>query len=229
MGGGFGTILQLDRNIPMEGAFATNEANLTDCRKNYSFYFDLVGKEWAGDNRAPIHRICTLMRKMNVEALLREDLALNEELLSERDAVGIRLKSSTTATACRITFFRQMPSSGKWQDLRDEDVIGYAVILTLVVNGSNFSYIYEAVIRPPSIFIQGKWMDISNYYVHCAKDFNTIIGTESANRTFKFPGTFFCQQNGMTHVCAHAALRIALNNWRSYSGPKITSKCRCKN
>jgi hypothetical protein len=209
----------------MEGAFATNEAKLTDCRKNYSFYFDLIEKEWAGNNlRAPIHRICTLMRKMHVQALLCENLELNDELLNERDAVAILRGHSTTAKAVRVTFFRHMPPSCDWQALEDADVMGYAVILTLVYQATNLSYIYEAVIRPPSLFLGGKWMDVSNYYVHCIKDFKTTIGTRSLSRNFTFPGTFFCQQNGITHVCAHAALRSALNNWRSYSGAKITSK-----
>ncbi len=117
-----------------------------------------------------------------------------------------------------------MPASGEWRELGDEDIMGYAVILTLTATGGTHSYVYEAVVRPPSLFIAGKWRAVSNYYVHCSKVFETTVGTTSSKKQFKFPGTFFCQQNGLTHVCAHAALRIALNNWPTYVGNKITSK-----
>lgn len=211
----------------MDGTFALADSKLIDCRKNYSFYFDLIEREWAGtSNRAPIHRICTLMRKMGVEALLREELILPAELIEERDAYAIRRGSgiSTTERAVRFTFFRRMPNSGDWQDLDDEDVIGYAVIFTIQETGNIFSYVYEAVVRPPSLYLDGKWRNVSNYYVHCSKEFQTTVGTAVKRRNFKFPGTFFCQQNGLTHVCAHAALRIALNNWPTYIGKKVTPK-----
>ena len=200
---------------------------LVDCRKNFSFYFDLIEKELKGpNNTAPIHRICTLMRKMGVESLIREELTLTNELIEERDAYAIRSGSgiTTTAQAVRFTFFRKMPASGDWRDLGDEHLMGYAIIFTLAGKGNIHSYVYEAVVRPPSLFIEGKWRTVSNYYVHCSKVFKTTVGTTSSQKQFTFPGTFFCQQNGLTHVCAHAALRIALNNWPTYIGKKITSK-----
>jgi hypothetical protein len=211
----------------MHRAFASAESKLVDCRKNFSFYFDLIEKELAGHNtNAPLHRICTLMRKMGVEALLREDLTLTNELIEERDAYAIRNGSGITASAraVRFTFFRKMPASGEWRELGAEDIMGYAVILTLTTKGNIHSYVYEAVVRPPSLYIDGKWRTVSNYYVHCSKVFEATVGTTSSQKHFKFPGTFFCQQNGLTHVCAHAALRIALNNWPTYVGKKITSK-----
>jgi hypothetical protein len=209
----------------MHGAFASAETNLVDCRKNYSFYFDLNEKELVSPN-PPLHRICTLMRKMGVEALLREELVLSNELNEERDAYAIRIGSAinTSARAVRFTFFRRMPASGDWKELCDDDIMGYAVILTLKSKGDIRSYVYEAVVRPPSLYIAGKWRTVSNYYVHCSKVFETTVGTISSQRKFTFLGTFFCQQNGLTHICAHAALRIALNNWPTYVGKKITSK-----
>lgn len=211
----------------MHEVFALAESKLVDCRTNFSFYFDLIEKELAGHNtNAPLHRICTLMRKMGVVALLREELTLSNELIEERDAWAIRNGSgiNTSAKAVRFTFFRKLPDSGEWRELGDEDIMGYAVILTLTANGNIHSYVYEAVVRPPSLFIAGKWITVSNYYVHCSKVFKTTVGTTFSQKQFAFPGTFFCQQNGLTHVCAHAALRIALNNWPSYIGKKITSK-----
>jgi hypothetical protein len=209
----------------MHGVFASAESKLVDCRKNFSFYFDLIEKELVGPN-APIHRICTLMRKMKVAAFLREELTLSNELNEERDAYAIRIGSAINASAkaVRFTFFRKMPASGDWRELGDEEIMGYAVVLTLTAKGNIHSYVYEAVVRPPSLYIAGKWRTVSNYYVHCSKEFKTTVGNTSSQKEFKFPGTFFCQQNGRTHVCAHAALRIALNNWPIYIGPKITSK-----
>lgn len=211
----------------MQGAFAVQDVNLTNCRGSYSFFFDLIEKEWAGENRAPIHRICSLMRKMGCASLLREELEANSEILEEIAAVETRVGGGqkVTAKAVRITFFRSMPTSAVAAELTNEEILGYAVILRLSISGApDYTYLYEAVVRAPSIFVDGKWRCISNYYVHCTKLFETQIGSKQVARSFKFPGTFFCQQNGATHVCAHAALRIALNNWPTHSGPKVTSK-----
>jgi hypothetical protein len=49
------------------------------CGGHFSFYRDLIGRYWAGGadekRAAPIHRLCTLARKMHVRSLIADSNA----------------------------------------------------------------------------------------------------------------------------------------------------------
>lgn len=52
-----------------------------------------------------------------------------------------------------------------------------------------------------------------NNYLHIINTFNCEVDTGNNEiKKFKITGTFFCQQNSVTSVCAHAALCMTLNN-----------------
>ena len=85
------------------------------------------------------------------------------------------------------------------------------------------------MVRPPSIWIPGVENDLSiepitNYYVHNTRDFETTIGTEGKSRPLTLTGSFFAQQNDITHVCAHAALRMAINSSSTLTTEKLTNQ-----
>jgi hypothetical protein len=209
----------------MTGIFAKEDVDLVGCGQGFSFYFDLVEKEWAKEGRDAVHRICTLMRKMGVQSLLREELHIAGELQEEVDDVAKRSGGGIGATAVRFTFFRSLPASRKWYDVPAHDLLAYAVFVTLENAKGKVTYVYEAVIRPPGFSQASEWQSVTNYYVHCVREFELTLGTVGVSRPpLKLPGTFFCQQNGLTHVCAHAALRIALNSWPAYTGAKVTPR-----
>lgn len=182
------------------------------------------------------------MRKMNVKCFVREELIHNDEIREEVAALRVRADQGFNATAVRFTFFRQMPTANSWKNLDEEAVLGYVVLLRLNPPLKfrdagrlmrKHGYILEAVIRPPTVFLEpiggsptfpsgGQPETVTNYYVHCCKEFSTTIGTSKNHRHFKIFGTFFTQQNQFTHACAHAALRIAINSWPQYRGRKLT-------
>jgi len=107
--------------------------------------------------------------------------------------------------------------------------LAYAVIVTLLFpDNSRISYLLEAVVRPPSVVVP---MDdelfikpITNYYVHNINKFETTIGAENDSKTLTLTGSFFSQQNRRTSVCAHAALRMAINSSPIINVPKVTNK-----
>ena len=72
-------------------------------------------------------------------------------------------------------------------------------------------YVYESVTIEPS-FQSGSVGDfgcgLPGHYVHCVRRYSGWV----AGRRFTLSGSFFSQQNSITHVCAHAALRWLLNN-----------------
>jgi len=205
----------------MYNAFAEREEKLQDCAPPYSF-FKLIRSVWKGYKKSapppdPLHRLCTLMRKMKAKSFVKEKLLLNPELEDEirmadaRCGGGVKMSSIV-----RLTFFRSFPESRHWDELNDNDLLGYAIIVTLKLPGQNYrTYMLESVVRPPSLWLdleKKKALPVTNYYTHCARTFKTCIGTKRHSKTYNLIGSFFTQQNNLTSVCAHAALRTVLNS-----------------
>ncbi len=217
----------------MRDAFAKEQKLLKSCQAPFSFY-QLVEDLWhQGGNPNPLHRLCTLMRKMKVKSFIKEELELNEELLEEQNMATKRYKKTVGLTAIRLTFFRSLPPSSKWDDqeeLPDDHLLGYAVIVTLELPDDKYTtFLLESVVRPPSIWVRDAKDRISiepitNYYVHNTRDFETTIGTEGKSRPLTLTGSFFAQQNDITHVCAHAALRMAINSSSTLNTEKLTNQ-----
>lgn len=169
-----------------------------------------------------------MMRKMNVQCFVREKLKIEGEVEEERADAEKRVGEAVVASATRITFFREFPPNGDWRQCASEEILGYAVLVQLAWVGGKRMYILEAGTRIPSLRLVGsdkpQAVGIANHYVHCHRELQTAIGPESDKVKFAFDGTFFCQQNNLTHVCAHAALRIAINSSPVGSGVKLTNR-----
>lgn len=219
----------------MKDAFAIasndkkDEPKVSDCRPSFSFFFDLIRKECNGLSPAPLHRICTLMRKMGVQCFVREELTPNAEILEEQTAAAARTGGAVTVKAIRLTFFRELPSTDDWRALAGKEILGYAVLLAMgLPDGTTRHFILESVIRIPSLWIPdgagGNLVrNVTNSYVHCCREFETVIGSQNEAIPFRLTGSFFCQQNDLTHVCAHAALRMGINSSAAFNGAKLTN------
>jgi hypothetical protein len=215
----------------MKDTFSTAEPRVVDCRPGFSLFFDLIRQECNDSGNLPLHRICSLMRKMGVQCFTREDLVSNQEIQEEQQSAQVRTDGGAVAlSATRFTFFRQLPAQMDWHDLAGKECLGYAVLISLTLpDNSKKCYILESVVRIPSIWALTSAgltepHDVTNYYVHSCKEFETVIGTATQHFAFNLTGSFFCQQNDLTHVCAHAALRTGINSSPAYNGPKLTNK-----
>jgi hypothetical protein len=214
----------------MKGAFASAEPSVIDCRPGFSFFFDLIRKENNNCGHLPLHRICSLMRKMGVQSYVREDLVPNQEIDQESQSAKVRTNGRVSLSAARFSFFRDLPEPREWQELKGKECLGYAVLITLVLpDRSKRCYILESVVRIPSIWAPSASgvdvpHDVTNYYVHSCREFETVIGTSKEYIKFNIIGSFFCQQNDLTHVCAHAALRMGINSSPAFKGQKLTNK-----
>jgi hypothetical protein len=166
------------------------------------------------------------MRKMRARSLLVEELVANKEIIEEKEDIEIATGKPQKIYAKRFTFFSCDAATPR-DDIADIHIIGYAV-LVIVTPGKTapLQYILESVVRPPCHYHSPDSVSpVANYYIHCFRDFTTTIGTQKGQKNFTFPGTFFCQQNGITHVCGHAALRIAFNTLLpQYGQAKVTSR-----
>lgn len=212
----------------MHGAFAKNRPVVIPCKVGFSFFFDLIQKEWGSErNVAPIHRICSLMRKMGAASMVREELELNAELQSEVEATKVRTGGDVLPEVVRLSFFREnLKKDDDWHVLIGKEVLGYVTIAKLTLpNGSTRRYILESVVRPPTVWLDGEQSTyVPNYYLHCSREFKTVVGTAKDHADYSLWGSFFCQQNDLTHICAHAALRMAINNAPRYAGSKVSSE-----
>ncbi len=96
----------------MLDAYSQEEPTLSKCEHEtvFSYTFDLIHPH-AGDStacsRSPLYRICSLMRKMNAQAYVREELVSNSEIDDEVRAAGLRTGGQVSAKAVRFTFFRE--------------------------------------------------------------------------------------------------------------------------
>ncbi|MBE3037512.1 MAG: hypothetical protein IMZ62_01675 [Chloroflexi bacterium] len=204
----------------MENGFALGEPRVIPCgpTTQYSFFFDLINRHFKGNwgGNKPLHRICSLVRKMGVRTLVMEDLQPVHEIQEENAAIEAFFGQPADTQAKRLSFFR---SAGKdWRLLPEEDFLGYIVLLKHRRPGrKTIAHVLESVVRGPTVFLKhggerAQAEVVSNYYLHCAREFTTTLGMPDCHRRLRLHGTFFCQQNGYTHVCAHAALRMAINS-----------------
>jgi hypothetical protein len=220
------------KELHMEDAFAVQEESLQSCESPMSF-FKLIESVWEGNNDQPLHRFCSLMRKMKARSYVQEYLILNQELQDEKYMLDKYFGTSVNLEATRLTFFCHITESKKWSDenLTGDHILGYAIIVKIhLPDGTIQTHLLEAVVRPPSVVFPsdgGKSYfiePITNYYLHNAKPFKTCLGTKDNYRPFTIYGAFFTQQNKLTSVCAHACLRMALNSTPFITRTKLTNK-----
>lgn len=215
-----------------------------DKAHRYSF-FDLVKNLWRGQNSYAMHRLCTLMRKMDARWLIKEEVEIESLLEEEVNAIKRRCGKDTICEATRLTFFSDMPKKDLMSEKASKALLAYVVIIKVHFpkksypsNPKDRIYIFEAVVGFPSILlnhettslegmteIEGSLkIPVTNYYYHCGGTFETTIGTKSKHTNYIIHGTYFAQQNHLTSVCAHACIQMAINNAGALGAPKITSE-----
>lgn len=189
------------------------EPDFKSCKPPFSFY-RLIDKYWPGKGaKRTFHRIFSLMRKMNVQTVAVEELARKGELDEEATAIEVRCQGPVRFAAWRFSFFTsKVPSFDCVPYVRDAEYLGYAVLISMrLPNGNYARYVYESVIVEPAFHtddVAPFGSSLPGRYIHCVRRYSGWVG----GHRFRLTGSFFSQQNGLTHVCAHAALRWLLNN-----------------
>ena len=200
----------------MQDVYAT-QIELLQSATDQSFY-ELNESLCYGFRNDPLHRFLTLMRKMKAQSFVQEALVPNHELLDEQEMASIVCGRDVDLTAIRLTFFYSMPESKHWQDIPNEYILGYAVIIKLHFSDHPIrTYVLESVVRSSVIFSYGNEPflvePVTNYYLHNQRTFFTTVGSSKEDsRNFAINGSFFTQQNSLTSACAHATLRMCINS-----------------
>lgn len=147
-----------------------------------------------------LRRIFSLARLHRYKSLLIEELHERTcaTLAVENAALAVRRPDYVGSTTHRLSFWRCLPD----QVSTPGDFIGYAVFKTdqFRVDLDPVDYIYEAVMPPVRNVA-------SNNFIHCHREYSvrTIAGKQ------KVTGVLYAQQNDLTFVCAHVAMRSALS------------------
>lgn len=164
------------------------------------------------------------MRKMNVKTSVVEDVAPSyHEIQDECKALKTYYDQEIEIKAYRITFISERISElERLQHLSSDKFLSSAIIINFKAPQDDDpktycwkTYLFSAIVTLPKIIKHQQFgtIPLLNNYLHIYKAFRCEV-TISADRKIQFDitGTFFCQQNSVTSVCAHATLCMTLNN-----------------
>ena len=182
------------------------------CSKPFSFFFDLVGKVWLSPDcdPAPFRRICTLARKQGVTFAVLENASARPDV--HADVAGMEQSNGGggRAEAVAISFFACANPDEDLQSVGHECFLGQVIVVNYLPaqQGSRWTtYVFEAVLASQRLMGLDGWATLTESYASRARTFACQVG----GQTFTLLGTYFCQQNYVTHACAHASLRMAVN------------------
>lgn len=187
-----------------------------DCRLPFSFYFDLIDKCWktqrASSNNLTLHRICTLARKLGASFVALECALTRQDVCEDVDALDLHHGGGGRANAVQLSFFSGNKSPDGIEEIDAGALIATTTVINYALNGSAdyaHSYVFEALLVPPhEIDDTGARRQLLNNYI-CR---DTSFARSVRGRSFEVSGFYYCQQNAVVHVCAHACLRMALNS-----------------
>jgi hypothetical protein len=169
-----------------------------DTRRESGFSnFLFVDQNYAA--HAVVRRIFSLARKRGFQSVLIEELSAYDcaTIADEDAALAKRQPDFTGSLVHRLSFLRSLPN----QAAALSDFIGGAILKSDSFSGlpQPRRHVYEAVMPPPRGASE-------NNFIHCARryEFRTSAGE------FSVDGVLYAQQNDLTFVCAHVALRTAL-------------------
>ncbi|QAU42200.1 hypothetical protein [Bradyrhizobium guangdongense] len=194
----------------------TTDETCLDCHLPFSFYFDLIEGAWKSprsgtSNNLSLHRICTLARKQGASFVVRECALGQAPIAQEIDNLDRHYGGGGRASAIQLSFFRGEKSAENIDDVDADALIAAATIINYAPPNADFlhSYIYEAIVAAPHQRSEdGTTKRLLNNYICRDTTFTRAV----RGRDFSVSGFYYCQQNNVIHVCAHACLRMALNS-----------------
>lgn len=127
-----------------------------------------------------------------------EKLVDPRDLREENEDLRARNPDFNSSVAYRLSFFKAKFTTRKWiARVTNRDFLGYAVVKEdSAPSFGNIQRVYESVVLPSRL---------ENNFVRGGQDWPCRVD----GKMFKVHGYLYAQQNGLTNVCAHVALRTA--------------------
>lgn len=155
-------------------------------------------------NPIPLKRILSLMRKNGCRTIIVCEKELTEVTEKDREKIlelGRKLK---LRQLYELSFFKAIIPSPEEISQYAEDFLGFAIVcIDDLIDGGKRPYVLESIIVKP----QGQ-----DEYLSCWSNHSTYI----TDTKFSIKGSFFTQQHGILNVCAHAAIKTALENLNNF-------------
>lgn len=193
---------------------------IVNVQKSNSF-FQFISKyclqEAGGNVNRAVHRLCSLMRKMGVVCAVVEDLEHSSPVISEEvSALRTYLGGNVNVSAHRITFLSvSLASLEDLSRLTSDAFLSSSVIINYKESTTSDweSYLFQSIVCIPMVPSRYGRIPLLNNYIHVFKTFECeICLPDKTIKKFNIVGSFFCQQNSKTSVCAHASLCMTINN-----------------
>lgn len=162
---------------------------------NFSFiekYFGRVMTE-------PIKRIFSQARMSGYKTLVMEktnNVGFSKDDDNDLDKAGIK---GAPGYLIRLSFFTaSFKSAEDLKNQEDSSFLGYAVVKEIPWDSKTRWIVFE------SVTVHSRH---DNNFLHGERDYTVNI----CGKFFSIRGNLYCQQNGLTNVCAHVALRTCIS------------------
>ncbi len=168
------------------------KSDITPISQPFSF-FDYIDNSFS--KLVTLRRLLSQIRHHEGKTLVAEEIEISEDVLYENEDIEKRY-SKPKSKLYRLSFFTKNFSTSKGlNSLQNENFIGYIIIKEDDIPGyGNDIRVYESVIRP------------SKYPNNCIKGQQTWT-CQVIDKKFTIDGYIYAQQNAITNVCAHVAIR----------------------
>lgn len=200
-------------------------SRIVGCEAPYSFYFSLVEPFWksVASDSSPLHRLTTLARKQGARALVIEDASSIASVTQEIATLDARMGGGGTAEAMLLSFLNQVPDEDDIGTVSDTCLIGQCTLINYRPRHEaefQTSFVYEAFFATPSL---ENGEPLLNNYINCEASFEVTVH----GRAFRIKGLYYAQQNGITSVCAHACIRMAVRTLHPDKPSPSTEEINC--
>lgn len=177
------------------------------CRAPYSFYHEFMEEYWEGGPSeglgACIHRLCTLGRKMEVASFVVEEGLGRPDVEDEIEHLRMASPHVEGSVRASVITFLSAPRrrDGDFAKVKRGAVIGQFCIISFPTASHGMrSYVFEAFHRIPA---KGHKPLLNNQISMWG-----MLPVMVRGREIRLPAAYFCQQNEVTSICAHSAVRM---------------------
>jgi len=142
---------------------------------------------------------------MGVRSVIIQDALQRPDVIEEIAHLEAAQEEEGQVSACLLTFL----SSGVRRE-RDyagipiDSVMGQLVIITFPMAAGPRSYVFESILRVPGK--KAGTEQLLNNHVPITREFRIDVGGQQHSLN----AAYFCQQNGVTSICAHSAVRTLI-------------------
>jgi hypothetical protein len=174
---------------------ASNCPEIISIKRPFSL-FDFVEGRFKG--LESLRRILSQIRSLGGATMVLEKPAFSSDILEENEDIETRYRIKPESALFRLSFFSKEFSTPKeLASANDEQFLGYAIVKEDSVGNHHMIRIYESVVRT------------SLHPNNCVRH-EPVWQCSIHGNNLQISGYLYAQQNDMTNVCAHVALRSAV-------------------